>query len=395
MRFCPTTDSRHPPPRHYIMAISMIYALWESIRLNMQGISAFIRRRLREGERQDGRYMPMKILEFQAPLWLEPAPLPRSAQTGGCRLPKLASIAEAWSAHKYTDRTEIYEVDALTSHKLAADLARPFGQSTGRGLSLTRFKIDNSYRTLLMRQQDVFAPWMGPGHTMTPQTLYEIDHLITNADPICRHLQWSEEYPFLVPQMASVGPVGHWTDEEARQLAEFSLPITALDGQTTAISAETSGIHKRLRCALLHKTPCTCPDSVPFSAVRSCPRCDTDFAVNIVPDKVPGSPQARLLVFTTWKLLGDGSAGYRRLFWDPHTTSGSPNRSYSPGHAHFFFESQPRDSHTYSIDRGDIQARVSLARFAQREAPPHYTDVVEESSGAKTLFYDLPRPDLS
>ena len=39
------------------------------------------------------------------------------------------------------------------------------------------------------RQQDGFAPYMGPGHTATPQTLYEIGHIVTHADPICGHLR--------------------------------------------------------------------------------------------------------------------------------------------------------------------------------------------------------------
>jgi len=118
--------------------------------------------------------------------WLEPGPLARLTKTGGCRLPTLEAITSACKACQYDEGR--HEVDASTSEKLAADLARPFGQSTGRGFSFTRFRLDRGYRTLTMRQQDVWTPWMAPDHTATLRTLYEIGCILTYADPICQHL---------------------------------------------------------------------------------------------------------------------------------------------------------------------------------------------------------------
>ncbi|KAK0705909.1 hypothetical protein B0T26DRAFT_788058 [Lasiosphaeria miniovina] len=269
------------------------------------------------------------------------------------------------------------EVDASTAKKLAADLTRPFGQSTGRGFSLTRFKMSNYYRSLIM-----------PGRAITPRTLYEISHIVTSADPICGHLRWSDEYPFLVLQMARSGLDQHLTEQEAHQVADFSQPITALNRQVTPLSAETAHIHKRLRCALFHKASCTCLDSIPFNAIRSCPRCHTDYTVSVVSDSIPGWPEARLLVFTTWKFLG--VCNDQDYFWSSHITSGPPKRVYSPGYMHYCFESQPQDHNTYAIDIGDIQARVALARQRQREANPQYT-AVETSSPDRTSFDDPPR----
>jgi len=171
--------------------MSIVLSVWESIQLTMkhtmQRILGLLRRHLDgEGWRQPDSDAATQ--EF--PLGSEPASLGRSSQTGGCRLPKLACIAKVWDAHQDNDnRSETYEVDNSMSKNLAADLARPFGQSTGRGFSFTRFKMDGSYRTLIMRQQDGFTPYMGPGHTATPQTLYEIGHIVTHADPICGHLR--------------------------------------------------------------------------------------------------------------------------------------------------------------------------------------------------------------
>lgn len=366
--------------------MSIAHAAWKLMKLKMQSILASIRRQLDGDERwrQDSGYM--EIQEF--PRGSEPGPLRRSAQTGDCRLPELASVAKAWKTHESTNRKETYEVDASTSKKLAADLTRPFGQSTGRGFSLTRFKMSGHYRTLIMCQQDVFAPRIGPGCAITPQTLYEISHVVTSADPICGHLRWSDEYPFLVLQMARFGLNQHLTEQEAHQVADFSQPIIVSNGQVTPFSAETAHIHKRLRCALFHEPPCMCLDSVPFNAIRSCPRCHTDYTVSVVPDAIPGWPEARLLVFTTWKFLGEGNE--RDHYWPSHMTSGPPKRIYRLGYVHWCFESQPQEDNTYGIDIGDIQARVALARQSQREALPQYT-AVETSSPDRTPFYDPPQ----
>ena len=353
------------------ITMSIVFAVWESMqvtmKLTMQRILASIRRHLDGGEGWQQLSGDVETQEF--PREAEPASLRRSSQTGGCRLPELASVAETWKTHQDTDnRCETYEVDNSTSKNLAADLVRPFGQSTGRGFSFTRFKIDGSYKTLIMRQQDVFAPYMGPGHTVTPQTLYEIGHVITHADPICGHLWWSEEYPFLIPHIASVGLDYKFSDDDPRQVTDFSLPITSLNGQNIPQLAASAQIQKRLRCALFHAAHCMCADSVPFGAVRSCPRCHTDYAVSIVPDAVPGWPEARLFVFTTWKFLGEGIA--QDIYWSSHITSAPPRREYGLGYMHLYFESRPRQDYIYNINIEDTQARVALARLTRRDVPP-------------------------
>ena len=204
------------------------------------------------GSNRDERGRPYPV----APLHFEPRPLGRSAETGGCQLPKLDEVRKTWKSCLHTCSEGRHEVDAPTTEELAADLTRPFGQSTGRGFSFTRFRIDRGYRTLTMRQQDVLATYLGPSHTATPLTLYEIGHTITHADPICRHLRWAEEYPFLVPNMARfvVNPTS-------------SLPMHAIAYETAPLQPGQVDIHKRLRCALFHEADCNCLDSVAFAAL--------------------------------------------------------------------------------------------------------------------------------
>ena len=125
--------------------------------------------------------------------WLEPGPLPRAAKTSGWRLPKLDLVAEAYKKHEKHDGGR-YEVDASLSTKLADDLTKLFGQATGRGFSLTRFRINDFYSTVVMRQHDAFAPWVVPDGTVSLRTPYEIGRLITQSGPICGHVRWEEEY---------------------------------------------------------------------------------------------------------------------------------------------------------------------------------------------------------
>ncbi|KAK0719175.1 hypothetical protein B0H67DRAFT_660556 [Lasiosphaeris hirsuta] len=127
-----------------------------------------------------------------------------------------------------------------------------------------------------MRQQDVLATYIGPNHTATPLTLYEIGHTLSHTDPIYRHLRWAQEYPFLVPNMARFG-----VDPT------FSLPMNALAYETAPLQPGQVDMHKRLRCALLHEADYDCLDSVAFAALRYCPHCYTDYAINIVPDVAP------------------------------------------------------------------------------------------------------------
>jgi hypothetical protein len=65
-------------------------------------------------------------------------------------------VVEAYKKHQ-KDSGE-HKVETFLSMKLAGDLARPFGQSTGRGFSFTRFRVNHSYGTIVIRQQDAFAP---------------------------------------------------------------------------------------------------------------------------------------------------------------------------------------------------------------------------------------------
>jgi len=85
----------------------------------------------------------------------EPGPLACAAQTGGCRLPKVELIARAYSARPGSEQ---HEIDDDLLEELVADLARPFGQSTGRVFSFTPLKTHGAYRTVSMRQRDVWSP---------------------------------------------------------------------------------------------------------------------------------------------------------------------------------------------------------------------------------------------
>ncbi|KAK1835635.1 hypothetical protein QBC39DRAFT_148045 [Podospora conica] len=312
----------------------------------------------------------------------EPGLLPRAAGTGGCRLPELKMVAEAWEKHNNKGGGDS-DLDPSLSTKLAGDLARPFGQSTGRGFSFTRFKIENGWRSVLMRQQDAFAPWIGPDHTVSLRTLYEIGRLVTYADPICRHLRWDEEYSFFVPNLANLGLDQRFSKDEILQITAFSLPITALHNEVTPLTLdEIAKINPRLRCALFHEAGCLNRDGIAFGSLRSCPRCYTDYAVSIVPDPTTDRPGGRLLVFSTWKGLGDGNSGLRCSYWRTHQTSGPTGRHYGLGYMrHFFMMSEdPRahaDDPTYQIDIAEIQARVASVRGSQNEAPPEYTAVAE------------------
>ncbi|KAK0750049.1 hypothetical protein B0T18DRAFT_445771 [Schizothecium vesticola] len=175
--------------------------------------------------------------------------------------------AEAYKKHQKDSGR--HEVETFLSMKLAGDLARPFGQSTGRGFSFTRFRIDHGYRTIVMRQQDAFAPYIGADYTVSLRTLYEIGRLVTHADPICGHLRWEEEYPFLVPNLLNLGldMDQRFGEEETRRIPAFSLPMTPDIECAPLMEEETVNIHPRLRCTLLHKTGCICRDSVAFGSL--------------------------------------------------------------------------------------------------------------------------------
>jgi hypothetical protein len=230
---------------------------------------------------------------------------------------------------------------------------------------------------------------MGLGHTATLRTLYQIGHIVTHADPICRYLRWKDEYPFFIANIASFGLDRLFSEEKVNQITSFSLPLTALDDQTCPLLTEKTQIHERLRCALLElqavcvkgafrSTSCTYlslppPLALPkrYTAVlipprRSCPRRHTDYAVSVVPDADPSQPEGRLLVFTTWKGLGDGSSNDR--FWKSHQMSAPPEgRIYGFGYMRWFFDKLDSfNDITYRVDAEEIHQCVALARSKWR-----------------------------
>ncbi|KAK4163770.1 hypothetical protein QBC43DRAFT_335180 [Cladorrhinum sp. PSN259] len=277
------------------------------------------------GNRNDkrGKYSTVATVDtFVTTSYLEPGPLSRSTETGGCRLPRLDSIASVWDTSR-PDCRRWQKVGVFAENKLAADIARPFGQSTGRGFSFTRFRIHRGYQTLTMQQQDVYAPCIGSNHVAI--TLYEIGHIITDADPICRHLRWAEEYPFFITNLANFG-------------LDTSSPMGKVD----------TCIHKRLQY----------------------------YAINIIPDAA--RPDGRLLVFTIWKCLGNGNEIHVSTYWNAHLTAGPPKRWYGLGHAYYTFEGPGRNApNTYEIDINEIYKSVASVRESCREPLPDYTAVAE------------------
>lgn len=134
-------------------------------------------------------------------------------------------------------------------------------------------------------------------------------------------------------------------------------------------------LSRQHRIRLPVRSPFPSPNDMLITNRRSCPWCFTDYAVDIVPDSAPGRRKGRLLVFTTWKYLSDGSAS-RRWHWTTHQTSGRPERFYPPGQIYQSFE----DDHKYKMDVAEIQQCVASARESRREAPPKCADVVEPGS---------------
>ena len=99
-----------------------------------------------------------------------------------------------------------------------------------------------------------------------------------------------------------------------------------------------------------------------------------------MPDVAPGRSKGRLLVFTTWKCLGDGD--WRDMYWKTHQKSEPPNRSYGFGHAMWTFEwSDDNCPSMHKVNAKEIQHCVASVRESQRVEGPHpqYTDVVGES----------------
>ncbi|KAK3348830.1 hypothetical protein B0T25DRAFT_581903 [Lasiosphaeria hispida] len=112
-----------------------------------------------------------------------PAPKPDPVRLfPRCRLPNLTLIRNAWEARTNNERLR----DDLFV-EMASQVVRPFSQASGCGFSSTQFKMDEFYRPVIMKQEDIWVPWMGSGNTATLRTLYEIGHTLRHADVICRH----------------------------------------------------------------------------------------------------------------------------------------------------------------------------------------------------------------
>ncbi|KAK3349180.1 hypothetical protein B0T25DRAFT_547392 [Lasiosphaeria hispida] len=243
-----------------------------------------------------------------------------------CRLPDPNLIHLVWE-RKRDKLSYTYLFDLM-----ALKLVRPFNQASRHGFSSTYFKMNGYYKSIMMKQQDIWVPRVGPGNTATLRTLYEIGHTIMHAESICQHCRWDQEYPFLVPHMADF-PLSKLS-QDVDPIKSFSLPIAAMMEETELLLEEESRLHERLRCALFHDIGCLCPASICWGAVKSCPRCHTDYAVSVAP--VATRPEGRCFVFTTWKYLGKAS---QDCYWKSHTDqTGLPLRVYELGRMYDGYE---------------------------------------------------------
>ncbi|KAK0710776.1 hypothetical protein B0H67DRAFT_583403 [Lasiosphaeris hirsuta] len=170
-----------------------------------------------------------------------------------------------------------------------------------------------------------------------------------HAELSCRHCQWDEEYPLLVPNMAdfSIDRIS----QDTKPISSFSLPIVAMEKEARPLLEEASKMHERLRCTLFHKIKCLCPASTHWGVVRSCPHCHTDFAVSIAPS--PTQPGGRWFVFIAWKYLGNGP---RNCYWESHANmTGSPLRYDELGSMYYGYEVASRTPKVSSDDYGRCQ----------------------------------------
>ncbi|KAK0641978.1 hypothetical protein B0T16DRAFT_461999 [Cercophora newfieldiana] len=213
--------------------------------------------------------------------------------------------------------------------QMIADVQRPFNTTSTRGRSNTTFHFEKHYEWVLMKQQNMWFPDLTlDNNTVTLKTLYEIGHTISNADRICRHLSWAQEYHYLVPQMRNFPPKRYRFPKVWDQALRYVLPIGDMGNETEPLPDVVTDIDERLRCALLHKVGCRCLAGVHWGAVKSCPICYTDYAFNVVPCATNFS--GRVFVFTSWKCLGRGTRNW--FYWSTHTdASNCPGRDRSPG----------------------------------------------------------------
>ncbi|KAK1753546.1 hypothetical protein QBC47DRAFT_45855 [Echria macrotheca] len=322
----------------------------------------------------------------------EPGFLERSSATGRCRLPTLESITQACDKTKLTQDQIYKDVDPRTTQQMTADLTRPFGQSTGRGFSFTRFRAVShknlkgiTYRDglsiqLYMRQQDVWEPQMGPDGIPTLQTLYEIGHILVHADPICQHLRWDAQYPLLVQDMSKFRLDQYFGNSKDERSAYYLLPRDTLNGEVDSLLPYREKVSKVLQCVLLHPVGCVCGESIELNVINTCEECYTDYAVRVLPGSVPGHPERRFLVFTTWKCLGNGSPASKE--WRSHQTLMSSRhnalrRLSDYASVQQAFEAPALKNRWEIFDAARTQKDVSLARErrSQREALPAYSDV--------------------
>ncbi|KAK3357262.1 hypothetical protein B0T25DRAFT_538678 [Lasiosphaeria hispida] len=204
-----------------------------------------------------------------------------------CRIPDVKDIRLIWeqknSGLNYSNLLQ----------RMASDLAPPFVLEARRGFSDIKFHFDIGRKSLLMKQENIWIPSVNPesAGTVSLRTRNEIGHITTHAESICKHCRWDQEYSFLVPQMADLAG-------------------------TEPLPDAPSKLPERMRCALFHEVGCQCWDSAFSGAVKSCPRCHTDYAFTVA--EAPGVPGGRCFVFTSWKNMGNGAKGDR--YWESHAS---------------------------------------------------------------------------
>lgn len=126
-------------------------------------------------------------------------------------------------------------------------------------------------------------------------------------------------YYSLVPRMADF-PV-EAADKSKAGIRVFELPTMALHNKVRELP-DSSKVNRRLGCALFHAIRCQCRESIHWGAVKSCPRCYTDYAFNVI--RMPGGPHElpgndRCFVFTTWKHVNGAEED---KYWRSHTDGG-------------------------------------------------------------------------
>lgn len=160
----------------------------------------------------------------------------RSRPPPSCRLPWIEDIAQACA-----QRTAGKDCSKLLQ-KMSHSMGEQFPFGLGQGFSNTWFRFEPEFSDLLMKQESIWISELPvENHDMLEKgMLYDIRALLRDAQPICEHCKWDEEYGFLVRRTKFVSlELGH----------RMAMP-------------------DRLQCALFHKVVgCQCRDSSHFAAV--------------------------------------------------------------------------------------------------------------------------------